>query len=1111
MKPNSKQQAIIDAVNVNLIVSASAGTGKTATMTNRIVKLVNEGVNLDNMLIVTFTKLAAIQMKQRISDSLTDNIDNDSIRMQLQLIDSFKISTLHSMCADIIRNFFYIVDTDPCFEIASDSERDRLQKLALDKLMDNHYKLNDINELVNMLCGRQDDKLREIIIQLFEFSCCIPDIDKWLNESLKLYDNNYFATLINRNLCNITNNYKSYLADCIYQCKEYGLTALLDYTCDISDEINTSIRKDLQHNVDNIINMKFANKSNKLHTNDSSYKCDIDTFTSLVNKIEQIKSNLKNLKKQTAEEFDTSINLMLDRSLSTRQTLRQLIELTKEFNNIYSEMKLNTGLLDYNDLEHLCLEILKYDTVRQLLKSKYQYIFVDEYQDINYVQESIIEALKSEQNIFYVGDIKQSIYSFRQCQVQIFINKLTQYSEDNSINQTHRLTTNYRSNRQIINFVNSVFNKLMTKQFGGVDYINEQLDCNEAISDVCSEEEKVTVTIINNKDSDETSVVGIDIVNKIAGIVGTSVNGKFIKYSDIAIITRSHANAQKIYDVLAANLIPTIYEGQALSLDTVECSTVCQMCSLIDNINDDINLVAILSGFIGGLNNQQLADIRLEGSGSFYNNCINYCTKHNDEISNKLNKLFNLIKKYSLLSHSLKVDQLLSKLIDETNFSLYVLGLPNGKARFNKLINLINSLKDKPYNYSVSKFVDYCITNNSLTLAADNREVSNAVSLMTIHKSKGLEFEIVFVAGLETKFIKDNDSVICLYNGGLAMNYYDINGRSTNNTLSYLALNKTKNDLNMQEELRLMYVAFTRAKSKLFISAVIQKNTLITDVNEANCMCDWITLVLNDTAISSNINLIKIDADQLQKNTAKSKIISYTQPTKQEVDEVMYQLNYKYPYLKETVSPYKVVSSMLDYHDSDTPYFTVALADASAYGAEIGIAYHKVMETYDYQNHYNMINNNTDGDIENDSAKRQVAEHIDKLVKSNKLNKDVAAKLNINLILNCINNKEFNQLINSGKQYHEIPFMYSYDYGLINRQSKSDTDTVVQGVIDLLIINNNSATIIDFKYIKSSQLLEQRYKLQLNSYYYAVKNILKFDKIDCYIFSIADNKLVKII
>lgn len=1100
MKLNDKQQKIVDAINVNLLVSASAGTGKTATMTNRIVSLINKGISLDNMLIVTFTKLAAVQMKQRISQQLANSPDNLNLRQQLQLIDSYSISTLHSLCAEIIRSYFYIVDIDPCFDIASDSDCERLQQQALDKVLDEHYKTGGIDCLVQALCNRNDDNLRKIILQIHKFICCVPDVDKWLIDAINKYDDNTFSTLLNNGICRLADKYKQLLNEYSYQCKQYGINYLLNYTLSIVDEINVSVNKPLQFNVDSITNMKFPICFAKYKVYDNNFACDLETFTLLFNNIGAVKAQLKQLKSDTTENYDNSIEQMHKLSQETVSLLSRLTQITKEFASTYSSEKKANGLLDFNDLEHLCLQILKDEKANQALKNKYKYIFVDEYQDINYVQEEIIELLKAEQNIFYVGDIKQSIYGFRQCQVQIFIDKLSKYNNDSDNNKVHYLTSNYRSDSNIIAFINSVFSKLMTNTFGGANYLNEQLDSNINSGDDC-----VTLTLIDDEDSEEKSITlqAIDIASKINKIIGTFINGKQIKYSDIAILTRSHAGAYEVYDVLSSQLIPVVYEGRTLSLNSVECSTLVLMCSLINNTDDDISLVSILSGYIGGLNNQQLADIRLTNKGTFYQCCINYCVNYNDEISNKLKNLFNLIDKYRMLSYSIKVDQLLSLLIDETKFNLYVLGLPSGKSRFNKMINLINSLKDKPYNYSVSKFVEFAAS-TSLTIKSDGAEVSDSVQLMTIHKSKGLEFDIVFVAGLDTKFEYDSDKVMCLYDYGIGMKYYDINSRNSLNTLSYLAIKQAKDSLNIQEELRLMYVAFTRAKSRLFISAANSKNELIADALNAKCMLDWIMFVLASPSYKGSIIVNSISASNLIISEQSNKIISYTKASDEELKQVKSQLNYKYPYINETVTPYKVVSSMLDYYETDTPYYTIVLADASAYGAEIGIAYHKIMETFDYRKHI------TNTEINQQSLLSIIASHIDLLINTNKLNKEIALQLNINLIYNCLVNEKFNQLISKGLLYKEIPFMYKHDYGQISGLKQTGTDTVIQGIIDLLIIDNGRATIIDFKFVKSSQLLEQRYKLQLNSYLQAVRNILEIQKIDSYIFSLADNKLVKI-
>ena len=755
------------------------------------------------------------------------------------------------------------------------------------------------------------------------------------------------------------------------------------------------------------------------------------------------------------------------------------------------------------------------------IKSRYKLIFVDEYQDTNPVQEAIISRLSCGDNLFMVGDVKQSIYGFRGCEPSIFVDKYQRYKQT-SDGHVEELNDNFRSNREILKFVNNVFNCLMTESFGKVDYEGSAQLRGETPPSLKTASTRVDLIQAGERDEREIDAIyditaenaddegvkqGELIANRIKQYVGMvyhdkNGNARKIQYGDVVILMRSLTDrARDIYNTLVAHSIPVSASFKVEGFATKETRDLLNLFRVIDNPYNDVYLVGVCLSPLGGFSEVELGHVRLDTEGRipFYERLINYTqVGKNVDIIVKIKSFLAFLDEIRFYSRSASVCEIALKVIQLKDYHLFVQSLPNGGMRLNKLYAFIDSVKDAPYAQSVDKFLAYVDESESIhTEEALNS--SNTVRLMTMHASKGLEFPVVILAGLESRFHLDNYTVETNAELGLAIRYYNFDNMRVSDTLGAAAcavVNKVKQ---REEEMRLLYVAMTRAKFVLNLVGTVtatQLTALPKLPSRSMTHLDWILLALKskyqDSALIDGhveINVI----DKLPRQAEKQSDDNLCEQTVSAVD-VQRQLNYKYAYAAETTMPSKIVSSALDkeYLDVTDEAQAEHTLNVNNDRAFVGTAYHKV---YQYVNYA--------ADVE------EIRQTIEGLVNEGKIEGRFADQLDVNLIYNTLRNPQLVQLLDGGKVYHELPFMLYTPYNKVARDKRYSDGVMLQGVIDLLVISDDKATVIDFKYTQRSDLVEQNYTAQLNSYRLAVQQICGIEDVDCYVLSIADNKLIK--
>lgn len=1128
-----EQQNVIDfprnnAPMQNMLVSASAGTGKTTVMIERIARLISQGVNVDQIVVVTFTTLAAAEMKTRLIAKLSQLADSLPVREQLERIDNAYICTLHSFCSDVLRNYFYVVDIDPSFSILDGITAANLKKNAIDELFKEYFSSND-EEFLKLYkiysTGRKEENFKQLILQLHEFSRNIPYFEKWYQDVRKTHlnkDNNgALMSVLVQDVTLSINHCKAQLQQIAQRCLAEGGTQIAQVCQANLDNLN----KINMHDVQSLFNdfckfdwQRLIPKGRKAYVAmedvviEEKIREDFKAVDEVFKKKREVYQKLFNNK---------TLDVMWQEMAQSVSLSDKLVEMVCKFENKFFTLKKRRGVVDFSDLEHLTLQVLRDDEASTAIKEKYKLVFVDEYQDTNPVQEEIVNALATDNNLFMVGDIKQSIYGFRGCDPTFFATKHRRYLQNDG-GVAEQLNDNFRSNKDILDFVNLVFNQIMTEDLGQVDYRkNAQLkgQTERTLKQVPSVrinflpkntfEEHINdyYDITKRNEFVNVSAQSRAIADRIKSYVGMAYkdkdgNARRIQYGDIVILMRGMGNrATEIYNELVDHDIPVTAGFKLDGFASKEVREIVNLLRVIDNPYNDIYLVGVcLCGF-GNLSETELADVRLNTSGRvpFFDRLCEYVQLYQNETSQKIAYVLQLLDDLRFYSRGASVCEVVLKVIEQTNFDLYVQGLPNGALRLNKLNAFVDSLKGASYAESIDKFL-YYIDETDEARTEQALASTNAVRIMTMHASKGLEFPIVILAGMETMFNFDSPNdlhyVLRSTDLGIATQHYDFDKMKRCETIGSFACNLYNKRKQREEEMRLLYVAMTRPKYVLDIFATADQKQLDRMPNQpqnANSNLDWLLYALKNTlpTLQCQSDSLSVEVvDEVLTTTSVRQDLLCEQQT--DVAEIMQKLNYAYPFYNQTTMPTKIVSSALDkqfFDDDESVTAPVIVQDDKN---KVGTAYHTIYQFVDYN-----------ADIQ------QIQSTITQLVEQGKMDAQYASQLDVELIFQTLQNPTLKQILHSGKVYHEIPFMLYAPYDQLAKDKRFSDDVMLQGVIDLLVIGEGKATVVDFKYTSHSDKVAERYPYQIASYKLAVKDICGIDNVDAYVLSIADNKLIK--
>ncbi|NMH69514.1 helicase-exonuclease AddAB subunit AddA [Bacillus sp. RO3] len=884
------QWKAIWAKGQDILVAAAAGSGKTAVLVERIIQKIlseEDKMDVDELLVVTFTNASAAEMRHRIGQALEKAIDEDPhshhLRKQLSLLNRASISTLHSFCLEVIRKYYYLIDIDPGFRIADETEGDLLRDEVLDELFEEEYGKEGNQEFFKLVDtftnDRSDGALQDMIRKLYDFSRSHPDPDEWLRGLVEMYEVEEGREIDQLPFI------QPLLTDIRLQL--HGAKSLFQRALDLArvpggpgpraeNFLNDiEIVKSLEESLSNSWVALYETIQTLPFTKLKACRGD-EYDKDIVDEAKKLRDQgKKTLEKLQEDFFSRRPGSFLEDMKKMREVIHNLAELVVEFGKRFREVKEEKGLVDFADLEHFCLDILRDPASNALLPSeaakqykiKFKEVLVDEYQDTNMVQESILLLITEEReeagNRFMVGDVKQSIYRFRLAEPNLFLGKYTRFLPERGEGGLKiDLSQNFRSRKEVLEGTNFLFKQIMGSSVGEMEYNREaelvkgapypeekEYPIEVAIINQESEEtpsggEEEELSIFDEGDLDKSVLEARYMANKVKEMIeertpiydAKTKTERPIQYKDIVILLRSMPWAAEIMEEFKRQGIPIYANLSTGYFEATEIAIMLSLLKVIDNPYQDIPLASVLRSPIVGLDEQGLASIRIHSrSGTYYEALKKFASEkptnaREEETFERVKVFLYHLQNWRTKARQGSVTELIWQLYRDTRFYDYVGGMAGGKQRQANL----RALYDRARQYESTsfrglfrflRFIDRMRERgDDLGVARALSEQEDVVRLMTIHSSKGLEFPVVFVAGTSKPFnLMDlNASYLLDKDLGFAAKYTDAAKRISYPSLPQLAFKRKKRMEAISEEMRVLYVALTRAKEKLFLVGTVK-------------------------------------------------------------------------------------------------------------------------------------------------------------------------------------------------------------------------------------------------------------------------------------------------
>ncbi len=1154
-----QQQHAIYANGGNILVSAAAGSGKTAVLVERVIQKITgkNPVDIDKLLVVTFTNLAAGEMKSRIykalSKKLEDEPGNINLVRQQTLLAGAKICTIDSFCINFVRENSHLLGIRSDFSILNEYDLNVIYNNAFEKIAETKYEQADkhfLSLVETFSTLKNDAKLYEIVLSVYRFTmsqaffdASIENLKEMYNPTLDIHDTPWFLEIKKEveDICD-------YAFSLIDECSKN-----LEFADELYDKFNTMLDCDRKI---------FENISNSL--DDSWDKCReavlIASFTRLPSKknynspsseaIKEIRNTYKALIKDLSALFCVSESEHKSDMEYLYPLVSCLCSFIIEFKNEVQNLCNEENAYSFSDIEHFALDLLaEYkdgEIIRTPLASEiegqFEEILVDEYQDTNEAQDLLFAMLSNGENLFMVGDVKQSIYRFRLAMPQIFMKKnecFLPYDEEKpEFPAKILLSKNFRSRKEICNYINFVFSHVMSKDAGEVDYNDDEyLYCGAEYDEFQSEPAVVKLidcAASENSDSAEAYEIASLIKEKIEReeIVEDKNGKRPITYSDFAILLRSEKrHAGKYREVLEEQGIPV---DSANKLDLFENSEIILLLSLlriIDNPSNDIDLLTVMSSALFGFTPDELSQMRINHrNGTFYSCVLNSCNS-NAKTSEFLNKI-EILRNISI---SFSVSSFIRYVLRETSFIPIILALGNSEQRkgnINKFISIAKAF-DSGKSCGLTaflKYIDKIISSSGRIESAQSGASNNCVKIMSVHKSKGLEFPVCILAGAARKYNKEDSRAKLLLSNELGIGFkrYDEELLCSYPTLPYVAVKLSIRNATMSENLRVLYVAMTRARESFIslnsypdVSKKLEslKNKISNGVIhpfvckklQSDSEIILLNLLLHKSLYESNVLPSSDSFIELQNYVENSNYdfnisINYVQAvdcvaTQQESSTIIEEksfndyvfnmlkqrIEYNYPYSELSNISAKSVASELDENELSNDFFASSkpafLNDDNSTLAEKGSAMHAFMQFCDYQ-----------------KSKENLMDEIKRLTDSALLNEKQAEILNISALTQFFESNFASRIFSADKIYREIKV---FSFVKPDCEIDDDSKVLVQGIADCVFEENGNLILVDYKTdkVKSEQELLDRYKRQIEFYKYAVSKTLKKEVSECYLYS----------
>ncbi|HCQ6105564.1 TPA: helicase-exonuclease AddAB subunit AddA [Clostridioides difficile] len=918
-KWTKEQLEVIESRECNLLVAAAAGSGKTAVLVERIIQMITSRENpidIDKLLVVTFTNAAASEMRERIGDAigkaLDENPENKHLQNQLVLLNKSSITTIHSFCLDVIKSNFHRINLDPNFRIGDQTECAILKQEAIEEVFEDLYEERDEGflNLVESYAERGGDKeVQDIILGIYSFAMASPEPKKWLIDSAERFniDENFDFSQsiwaraildtvkieINGLCLNMERALKE--VESIEELETFAEKLSVEYKkiADISQACNKSWDEAYKK----MASMSFENyvKGVKRISKDApSY-------------IKESKEKAKTIRDKTKKSLESIVSATFNKDNdSIREEIKYLYNIVKPISSVvlrfeeeYSNKKREKGIIDFNDIEHFALNILTdVDEKGNIVPSdiavgcrnKFYEIFIDEYQDSNLVQEVLLKAVANTEtpNRFMVGDVKQSIYRFRQAKPELFLQKYNNYNDKKG--SSHRkimLYKNFRSREEVVDAVNYIFENIMNENIGEIEYTEKErlnLGANFNVDTdeksiiggateihLIQKDNKLDDDIINDKDDrinnkeneieEEEKLDNIQLEARMVGniikdLMKVNEDGKIqkvydkgidgyrpVEFRDIVILLRATSAWAPVFaDELMNMDIPTYADVGVGYFDTIEIKTILSLLQIIDNPMQDIPLISVLKSPIFGFTPEDLIDIRVQSKDKIFYEVLKSTAEYDgftdsqnenesefipsEECINKSKDFLIKLKEFKEKSMYMSTDEFIWYLYTRTGYYAYVGALPGGSQRQANLKVLFERAKqfEETSLKGIFNFVNFIEklkkSSSDMGSAKTLGENANVVRIMSIHKSKGLEFPVVICSAMGKNFNTQDfkKSILYHHNLGYGPQFVDYERRISFPSIAKEALKSKINIENLSEEMRVLYVAFTRAKEKLIIT-----------------------------------------------------------------------------------------------------------------------------------------------------------------------------------------------------------------------------------------------------------------------------------------------------
>ncbi len=1212
-----EQQQVIDLNNRDILVSAAAGSGKTAVLVERIIKKITDKkhpADIDRLLVVTFTNAAAAEMRERIrlaiEGLLAEHPEDENLMRQASLIHNAQITTIDSFCLFVVRNHFGEIGLDPDFRIADSGELALLKLDTIAKVFEGEYEKcresrdSAFLQLIDAYSGkRSDTAVKDMVAQIYRLSESQPWPKEWMLSLGKGYCIESVEELLESPvICEICDYVKLIAADCLNQTLNLLETALAE---DGPEKYAPALRSDIGF-YQEVSQKRNYRELYELFLN-FKYKplAAIRSFDGDEAKKKAVSEGRKRLKETIAElqsrYFLTDPENIVSQFERIRPHVEELIRLSCLYAEAMDEKKRKRRIVDFSDIEHFALRILVDENTKECsataleFQQQFAEVMIDEYQDSNQVQEAILKAVAKNgsggHNMFMVGDVKQSIYRFRMACPELFMEKYKKFDAFESETQKIELHKNFRSRKEVIDFSNDIFYKLMCPDLGDVGYDenaalyigadypqNPDMKAEVLYFDLSQDAEEGFSDEDLSRHQLEAHMVADKIKDMMAHLKVTDSKTKEqrnLRYSDIVILFRSLRGwGEDFAEILADCGIPAHVESQTGYFSAIEVQTVLNMLRILDNPYQDIPMAAVLHSPMAGLSDEELAEIRVSDESVPFSAAAlgkmkqaSSLRQEEEELSEIDKKLADFYDVYSKLrmAKDVPIRDLIHRVLKETGYGAYAASLPAGKKRaanLNMLLEKASAYEKTSYKglFHFVRYVDqikkYEIDAGEADVVGENADV---VHIMTIHKSKGLEFPVVFVCGLSGKFnLRDTADVMVLHcELGMGISEMTAKPRTRRANLFKTEIAERIKRESIGEELRVLYVALTRAKEKLILTGTIAAADKISGYSgntkekqalsflsraKAKSYTDWIIPAV--LSYPDKYEITFVEATDLIQKDVKTQAQNMDQVSevfcrinkadKSLRDRIKAELSYEYPYQKErnrkskySVSELKHASMARRYDESEKeaqrpdflldekehyiPKFAQAPENEEerispvygvSRGALRGTAVHRAMECLDFVKL-------KDVDQKDEQAvKAFVRDELLRMSKANELTQEMRQLIYPAMIEEFAGSEVASRMADAaarGKLYKEKPFVMEHD------------GVLVQGIIDVFWEEGDSLVVLDYKTdrVETSEELVLRYKTQLELYADALTRIFstkekKWDTKECLIYSFRLKEVVRL-